>query len=65
MSYLDDLSAIWEEVKISFRSQFAQSFIDLWFGNLKIHSYENNTITLSTISEFVYKIVNEKYLPNI
>ena len=65
MSYLDDLSAIWEEVKLSFRNQYGQSFIDLWFGNLKIDSYENNTITLSTASEFVYKIVNEKYIPDI
>lgn len=65
MSYLDDLSAIWEEVKISFREQYAQSFIDLWFGNLKIHAYENNIITLSTTSEFTYKIVNEKYIPTV
>ena len=65
MSYLDDLSAIWEEVKISFREQYAQSFIDLWFGNLKIHAYENNTITLSTTSEFTYKIVTEKYIPTV
>ena len=65
MSYLDDLSAIWESVKLSFRNQYAQSIIDLWFGDLKIHSYENNVITLSTESEFKYKIVSEKYLTMI
>ncbi len=65
MSYLNDLSAIWEAVKFSFRDQYAQAIIDLWFGNLKVHSYENNVITFSTISEFAYKIVNEKYIPVI
>lgn len=65
MSYLNDLSAIWEAVKSSFRDQYAQAVIDLWFGNLKVHAYENNVITFSTISEFALKIVNEKYIPVI
>ncbi len=65
MSYLDDLSEIWETVKLSFREIYAQSIIDLWFGDLAVHSYEDNVITLSTISEFKYKIVNEKYLDKI
>ena len=65
MSYLDDLCAIWETVKLSFREHYAQSFIDMWFGNLSIHSYDNNVITFSTASEFTHKIVNEKYLDMI
>ncbi|MBQ9783706.1 MAG: chromosomal replication initiator protein DnaA [Clostridia bacterium] len=62
MSYLDDLCAIWESVKLSFLEHYAQSIVDLWFGDLKIHSYEDNVITLSTVSEFKYKIVREKYM---
>ena len=62
MSYLDDLSAIWQSVKQSFLEQYPQSIVDLWFGDLTIHSYEDNVITLSTVSEFKYKIVREKYM---
>ena len=65
MSYLDDLSDIWESVKESFKSQYSESFINLWFKDLKVHSYENDTITLSTDSEFKYKILEEKYLDTL
>ena len=61
MSYLDDLSDIWESVKESFKAQYSESFINLWFKDLKVHSYENDTITLSTDSEFKFKILEEKY----
>ncbi|MBQ8330975.1 MAG: chromosomal replication initiator protein DnaA [Clostridia bacterium] len=67
MSYLDDLSDIWEAVKVHIKEQngYAQSIMDLWFGDLKVHSYENNVITLSTVSEFKHKIVSEKYMDMI
>ncbi len=62
MSYIDDLSEIWETVKISLRGEIAQTLIDLWFAPLKVYSYENDVITLSVESELNFKIVNEKYL---
>lgn len=62
MSYLDDINDIWEMVKEAFKENLAQSVIDLWFGQLKIVSYEDNCITFSTDSEFKYKIILEKYL---
>lgn len=65
MTYLDELCEIWEAVKLSFRDRYAQSIIDLWFGDLKIHSFENNVLTLSTTSSIKYKIVNERYLKDI
>ncbi|MBR2353644.1 MAG: chromosomal replication initiator protein DnaA [Clostridia bacterium] len=65
MTYLDELSEIWEAVKLSFRDRYAQAIIDLWFGELKIHSFENNIITLSTTSSIKHKIVNERYLNDI
>ena len=42
MSYLDNIISIWELVKESFKDTFAQSVIDLWFGSLKLVSFENN-----------------------
>ncbi len=65
MTYLDELCQIWEAVKLSFQDRYAQAMIDLWFGDLKVHSYENNVLTFSTNSSFKYKIVNERYLDDI
>ncbi|MBE6546085.1 MAG: chromosomal replication initiator protein DnaA [Ruminococcaceae bacterium] len=62
MSYLDDLNSIWEAVKVSFLEKFTQSIIDLWFGELKVHSYEDNVITLSTDSDLKHRIIREKFL---
>ena len=61
MSYLDDLSQIWESVKVSFRDRFPQSTIDHMFGDLTVSSFEDNTITFSTPSEFKYIVIKEKY----
>ncbi len=67
MSYIDDISAIWEMVKQSFRDDenLPQSVIALWFGDLKIISFESNVITFSTDSEFKHKTISENYLPKI
>lgn len=65
MSYIDDLVSIWESVKLSLKEKYAPSFVNLWFEELKLNSYEENTITFSTISEFKYKIITEKHLPII
>ena len=65
MSYLDDLSAIWKMVRASFLTQYASAVVDLWFGDMKIHSYEDNVITLATSSEFKYKTVREKFMDTL
>lgn len=65
MAYLDDLNSIWETVKQSFSPKMIDTAIELWFGDMKIVSFEDNTITFSTDSELKYKIVGEKYLPMV
>lgn len=65
MSYLDDLSAIWEMVRASFLTQYASSVVDLWFGDMQVHSYEDNVITLSTPREFKYKTIREKFMDTL
>ena len=65
MSYLDNISSIWELVKESYKDTFAQSVIDLWFGKLKLVSFENNCITFSSDYETVYAVVKEKHLSSI
>ena len=64
-SYLDDLVSIWESAKLSLKEKYSPPFVDLWFDELKIVSYEDGLLTFSTNSEFKYKIINEKHLPLI
>lgn len=67
MSYIDDISTIWEMVKKSFNDEenLPQSVIDLWFGDLKIISFEGNEITFSTDSEFKHKTISENFITKI
>ena len=65
MSYLDEISDIWEQVKESLSKQYPASIMDLWFNPLTVHSYENNVIILATNSQFKYEKIKEKYLIEI
>ena len=65
MSYLDDLSAIWEMVRASFLNQYASAVVDLWFGDMQVVSYENNVITLSTPREIKYNTIRERFMDTL
>ena len=62
MSYITDISGIWEMVRASFAESLSTKVSDLWFGELKISSFENNEIIFTTDSAFKYKIINENYI---
>ncbi len=62
MSYLEEISQIWEMVKEKMRESRGSSTIDLWFGEISIKSFSNNTLTFSTQSEFKKNIICEKYI---
>ena len=59
---LKEMNDIWQLVKESFRASMATSTIDLWFSQLVLEDYENNTVTFSTDSEFKYNIIREKHM---
>ncbi len=62
MPYIDEIKDIWEMVKQSLKTQMPESAVNLWFGDLKIVSFENNTVRFSITSEFKYNtIINQKY----
>ncbi len=65
MSYIDELVSIWESVKLSLKEKYSPPFVNLWFEELSLSSFEDNTVTFTTISEFKYKIINEKHIPII
>lgn len=65
MSYIDDLSGIWEEIKNNLKSDLPQTIIDLWIAPLSVHSFEDNAITLEAKTALSCKIAGERYLPLI
>ena len=64
-SYLDEISDIWKMVRDSFHSRLSRETVDLWFGELSVIAFENNTITLSTNSEFKLGVIKNRHLEDI
>ena len=60
MTYIKDISNIWEMVKDSLTDKMPQSAVNLWFGDLKVVSFEGNRITFSIESEFKHNIILDK-----
>ena len=57
MTYIDDFNSIWEAAKENLKEQMPESAVNLWFGNLKVTSFENNTVIFSIDSELKYNII--------
>ena len=62
MSYLDDLSKIWEAIKSILSDELGTTIADLWLAPLRIHSFENNIITMSAQTALSGKSVSERYV---
>ena len=65
MKYIEEIMEIWEMVKESLKTKLSRTAVDLWFGELQFKSFENNTITFTTTSEFKLQIIKDKYIPMI
>ena len=65
MAYIDELNAIWLDVKAELGKTMAPSTIDLWFGDFKVIEYHDDTIIFSTESEFKLKKAKEKHLKTL
>ena len=64
-TYLEDISAIWEQVRSSFYETLSRETVELWFGELSVIAFEDDTITLCATSEFKCRVVLEKFLEDI
>lgn len=62
MDYLSEIREIWDMVKDRLRQQISTTAVDLWFGELCIDSFVNNTLNFTTTSEFKRRIINDKYM---
>ena len=63
--YMEEIRGVWELVKDSFREKLSETTINLWFGELKVISFENDTITMGIASEFKFNIIRDKYISDI
>ena len=63
MSYLDEISEIWRIVYQQIALAKTNSFAELWYKDLKIHSYNDDVITFSTDSQFKYQKLKENHIP--
>ncbi len=62
MSYIDEIMELWDMVKSELEKKLSRTAVNLWFGELQFESFENNTITFSTTSEFKLGIIRDKYI---
>ena len=62
MSYIDDISEIWQLVFQNICEKKGQSYANLWYKDLKINSFENNTITFTCDSEFKYDQIRDNHI---
>ncbi len=58
-----DLEILWEQLKIELSKDISAPIMDMYFGPVHIHSYENNTIVFASETEFNYKVTSKTYMP--
>ncbi|MBE6717742.1 MAG: chromosomal replication initiator protein DnaA [Ruminococcaceae bacterium] len=62
MQFLDDL---WANVIKNMRKTYAETFIELWFGDLKLEVLNDTDAVLINGSDLKCNILNERHLPTI
>jgi len=61
MVMLEELNAIWEEIKKTYVKIYTESIVDLWFEPLELDRYELDVIYFTTDNPIKYRVVNNKY----
>ena len=64
-NYIEEIKEVWEMVKTSLKDKFSETAINLWLGDIRILSFETDVITMGIDSELKFKIVQEKYVPEV
>ncbi len=62
MDYLDEIKEIWSLVQDTLKLNLSSTAMNLWFGDVEIVSFSENTLTIETTSEFKKNIIKEKYV---
>ncbi|MBQ2735615.1 MAG: chromosomal replication initiator protein DnaA, partial [Clostridia bacterium] len=64
-NYIEEIRQVWEMVKDSFREHLSESTVNLWFGDVDIISYQNDTVTMGIASEFKFNTIHNRYIDSI
>ena len=65
MDYLKEIEEIWSMVQDRMKQQLSTTAMNLWFGDIEIISFSENSLTIATTSEFKMKIIKDKYLSQL
>ena len=65
MNFIDDFNGIWEAAKENLKEHMTESVINLWFGDMKVTSFEDNTVVFSINSEMKYNIILKNKFDNL
>ncbi len=61
MVMLEELNAIWGEIKKTYVKIYTESIVDLWFEPLEIDRYELDVLYFTTDNPIKYRVVSNKY----
>ena len=64
-TYLEDMSLIWNMIRDSLHDKLSSETVDLWFADVTVTSFENDTITLATPSDLKCRTINTHHLETI
>ena len=62
MVTMDELRAIWEEIKKTYVKIYSESIVDLWFEPLELDRYELDAVFFTTDNSIKYRVVNKSYI---
>lgn len=62
MDYLNEIKEIWSMVQEKIKNTLGTTAMNLWFGDIEITAFSDNSLTLTTSTEFKMKIIKEKFL---
>jgi hypothetical protein len=65
MSVLKEIESIWEQIKSELKLDLGFIRGDLWYDPLDLHSFENNKLKFTTLSEFNETSLAPQYIPLI
>ena len=65
MDFLKEIKEIWSMVQDRMKQQLSSTAMNLWFGDIEIISFSENTLTMATTSEFKMNIIKDKYVPQL
>ena len=64
-TYLEDMSLIWNMIRDSLHDKLSSETVDLWFADVTVVSFENDTITLATPSDLKCRTINTHHIETI